>query len=92
MSTNLYAVLQVDRGASHRQITSAYRRLARAYHPDRNPAPDAEERFKAVAQAYAVLSDSARRQAYDQFGDAGLRTSRAPAAAGDDHDADVAFE
>jgi DnaJ-class molecular chaperone len=76
MSTDLYELLQVARGASARQITSAYRRLARAYHPDRNAAPDAADQFKAVAHAYAVLSDSARRRAYDLWGDTAVVQSR----------------
>ena len=69
MSADLYDVLEVPRAASQRQIKSAYRRLARAYHPDTNPDPAAAVRFKAVAQAYAVLSDMARRHAYDRTGE-----------------------
>ena len=69
MSADLYNVLEVAHGASQRQIKSAYRRLARAYHPDTNSDPGAAGRFKAVAQAYAVLSDTARRHAYDRTGE-----------------------
>jgi molecular chaperone DnaJ len=87
MSADLYAILQVERGASARQIRSAYRRLARAYHPDHNAAENASDRFKAVAEAYGVLSDSARRAAYDQWGHA----SPPPTRAMDDND-DLAFE
>ena len=65
---DLYAVLEVDPAASERVIRAAYRRLARAYHPDTNPAPDAAERFKAIAAAYAVLSDATRRHLYDRTG------------------------
>jgi curved DNA-binding protein CbpA len=65
---DLYTVLQVERTASARQIRSAYRRLARAYHPDRNAAPDAAEQFRAVAEAYAILSDTGRRASYDRWG------------------------
>jgi curved DNA-binding protein CbpA len=68
MTVDLYAILEVQRTASTRQIRSAYRRLARAYHPDRNSGDDAAQHFKAVAEAYSVLSDSSRRAAYDQFG------------------------
>jgi DnaJ-class molecular chaperone len=68
VSGDLYDLLEVKRDASSRQIRSAYRRLARTYHPDHNAAPDAAARFKAVAEAYAVLSDSARRSAYDLWG------------------------
>jgi molecular chaperone DnaJ len=87
MSDDPYAILQVERNASARQIRGAYRRLARALHPDHNAADDAAERFKAVTQAYVVLSDSARRAAYDRWG----RTSAGPVRTVDDHD-DLAFE
>ena len=62
-----YAVLGVPRTATHAQIRAAYRRLARALHPDRNPADaTAERRFKRIARAYEVLGDARRRTAYDQ--------------------------
>ena len=67
-----YRVLGVDRSASDDEIKKAYRRLAMQYHPDRNPAPDAEARFKEIAEAYEVLSDPGRRATYDRFGKAGL--------------------
>ena len=68
-----YEVLGVPRGAAPEQIKKAYRRLAHRHHPDRNPDdPQAEERFKEAAEAYEVLSDAAKRQRYDQFGQAGL--------------------
>jgi DnaJ-class molecular chaperone len=63
-----YEVLGLRRDATPAQIKSAYRRLARKYHPDVNKAPDAAERFKEATHAYEVLSDSRKRQAYDQFG------------------------
>ena len=77
MSRDLYDVLEVKRDASSRQIRSAYRRLARTYHPDHNAAPDAAERFKLVAEAYAVLSDTARRGAYDLWGQVPSSSTRA---------------
>ena len=68
-----YEVLGVERSASNDDLKSAFRRLARQYHPDVNKAPDAEERFKEINEAYAVLSDSDRRAAYDRFGHAGVK-------------------
>ena len=68
-----YDVLGVPRGASDAEIKKAFRRLARELHPDVSDAPDAEERFRAVAQAYEVLSNAETRDLYDRFGHAGLR-------------------
>lgn len=68
-----YEVLGVSRGANDDELKSAFRRLARQYHPDVNNSPDAEERFKEINEAYAVLSDADRRAAYDRFGHAGVR-------------------
>jgi curved DNA-binding protein CbpA len=60
-----YRVLGVARNAGPPEIRRAYRRLARQHHPDRNPQPDGSERFRTVAEAYAVLNDPARRARYD---------------------------
>ncbi len=69
-----YEVLGVDKGASADDIKRAYRRLAIKYHPDKNPDDkEAEAKFKECAEAYEVLSDSEKRQRYDQFGHDGLR-------------------
>jgi DnaJ-class molecular chaperone len=62
----LYAILGVAPNASDDDIKKVYRSLAMRYHPDRNQAPGAEARFKAVTKAYEVLSDAARRSEYDQ--------------------------
>lgn len=62
---DLYKVLGVTRDASAPEIRRAYRRLARQHHPDRNPQPDGPERFRTLAEAYAVLNDPARRARYD---------------------------
>ena len=67
-----YEVLGVARDADADAIKKAYRKLAIQLHPDRNKAPDAEERFKELSEAYAVLSDGEKKQRYDQFGHAGI--------------------
>ncbi|MEX2144497.1 MAG: molecular chaperone DnaJ [Anaerolineales bacterium] len=67
-----YDILGVPRGAQPEDIKSAFRRLAREYHPDVNKDPSAEERFKELNEAYAVLSDDQKRATYDRFGHAGL--------------------
>src|ERR687887_1236649 len=63
-----YEVLGVSRTASDDDIKKAYRRLALQYHPDRNNAPEATERFKEATEAYQVLSDSEKRSMYDRYG------------------------
>lgn len=64
-----YAILGVDKKADEKAIKSAYRKLARKYHPDVNPGnKEAEEKFKQVSEAYEVLSDEKKRKLYDQFG------------------------
>ncbi len=67
-----YEILGVDKKSSADDIKAAYRKLAMQYHPDRNKAPDAEEKFKEISEAYAVLSDQDKRQQYDQFGHSGI--------------------
>lgn len=67
-----YDVLGVDRQATRDQIKQAYRQLALQYHPDRNAAPDAAAKFREIAEAYAVLSDEAKRKEYDATGHAGV--------------------
>ncbi len=67
-----YEVLGVPRDADAKAIKDAFRRLARKYHPDRSTEPDAEERFKQIAEAYGVLSDPAKRASYDARGFSGV--------------------
>lgn len=67
-----YEILGVDKKASADDIKSSYRKLAMKYHPDRNKAQDAEEKFKEISEAYAVLCDENKRQQYDRFGHAGI--------------------
>jgi molecular chaperone DnaJ len=70
---DFYEVLGVTRTASDEEIKKAYRKMAMKYHPDRNPDDaNAEEKFKDVQKAYAILSDREKRSAYDQYGHAGI--------------------
>ena len=74
-----YEVLGVSRDADDQQVKAAYRRLALAHHPDRNPEdPHAEEKFKEAAEAYSVLSDPQKRSTYDRFGYQGLQGAAQP--------------
>src|SRR5215831_3669594 len=83
MARDLYDVLGVQRTASEDEIKKAYRKLARQYHPDRNPGDkQAETRFKEVQEAYDVLSDKNRRAQYDRFGFAGAREQGGPGGTG----------
>ena len=67
-----YDVLGVQRNATKDEIKSEYRKLALKYHPDRNKSPDAENKFKEISEAYAILSDEEKRAQYDRFGHAGI--------------------
>ena len=67
-----YEFLGVSRDCNDQELKTAYRKLAMQYHPDRNSAPDAEDKFKQASEAYQVLSDPQKRAAYDRFGHAGV--------------------
>ena len=73
---DFYEILGVAKTATPEEIKKAYRKLALQYHPDRNPGPDGEEKFKEIGEAYSVLSDTSKRAEYDQ-----LRKRFAPARA-----------
>ena len=64
-----YDILGVSKDSNETEIKRAYRKIAMKYHPDRNPDnKEAENKFKEAAEAYSILSDSSKRQQYDQFG------------------------
>jgi molecular chaperone DnaJ len=73
MPRDYYEVLGVSREADDKEVKRAYRRLAMEFHPDRNNAADAEEKFKEASEAYEVLSDPQKRRVYDRAGFDGLR-------------------
>lgn len=75
MKKDFYEVLGVSKSASKEEIKSAYRKLALKYHPDRNKEADAEEKFKVINEAYEVLSNDQKKNAYDQFGHAAFDPS-----------------
>ncbi|RMD66010.1 hypothetical protein D6833_02050, partial [Candidatus Parcubacteria bacterium] len=82
-SKDYYRILGVRRDASAKEIKQAYRRLARRYHPDVNPGDaTAEQRFKEIAEAYAVLGNPESRKRYDRLGSQAFASGYGPASAG----------
>jgi len=69
---NFYEILGVPKNSSLDEIKNAYRRLALKFHPDRNKSPEAEEKFKEISEAYAILSDEEKRKQYDMYGREGV--------------------
>ena len=69
---DFYQILGVSRDADADTLKSAYRKLARQYHPDVNKDPGAEDKFKEIGKAYEALADPETRARYDQFGEAGI--------------------
>merc|ERR1711935_308898 len=82
MGRDYYAILGIGRQASDDEIKKAYRKMAVKWHPDKNKAPEAEEKFKDVAMAYEVLKDKKKRELYDQLGEDGLNGGTGGAGAG----------
>jgi DnaJ-class molecular chaperone len=73
MGKDYYKILGISKSATDDEIKKAYRKLALKYHPDKNKAPGAEDKFKEVAEAYEVLSDKKKRDVFDQYGEEGLK-------------------
>lgn len=74
MGRDYYKMLDLNKNATEDEIKKAYRKLALKYHPDKNKSPEAEERFKEIAEAYEVLSDKKKRDIYDTYGEEGLKS------------------
>ncbi|MFR0558729.1 DnaJ C-terminal domain-containing protein [Pseudoscardovia radai] len=87
LNKDFYAVLGVSKDASDSDITKAYRKLARKYHPDLNKTPEAEEKFKEISEAYDVLSDKDQRQKYDAIRSLGAGGARFAGGSGGSFDA-----
>lgn len=77
-----YEILGLSKNATDEEIKRAFRKLAKQYHPDINKNPGAEEKFKEIGEAYAVLSDPAKRRQYDQFGHAAFQNGGGGSAGG----------
>ncbi|KAA3676066.1 DnaJ subfamily B member 4 [Paragonimus westermani] len=73
MGKDYYNILGINKKADDDEIKKAYRKMALKYHPDKNKSPNAEEKFKEVAEAYDVLSDPKKREIYDKYGEEGLK-------------------
>lgn len=82
MGKDYYKILGIQSGANEDEIKKAYRKMALKYHPDKNKDPNAEEKFKEIAEAYDVLSDPKKRAVYDQYGEEGKGMTAACMGAG----------
>jgi len=72
-NTKYYTALGIEKSASPEEIKKAFRKMALQYHPDKNPSPEAAEKFKEITSAYEVLSDPQKKEIYDQYGEEGLQ-------------------
>ncbi|CAL8326420.1 unnamed protein product [Boreogadus saida] len=79
---DFYKLLGVPADASEDDIKKAYRRMALKFHPDKNSDPDAEDKFKEIAEAYEILTDPKKRAIYDQYGEEGLKNGNSTSMAG----------
>jgi len=75
-SQSYYQILGVDKKATKQEIKKAFRKLAVQYHPDKNASPDAEDKFRNIAEAYEILSDEDKRQEYDMSGGSGQHNNK----------------
>lgn len=80
--SKFYDILGVSPSASDTELKKAYRKAALKYHPDKNPSPEAAEKFKDISRAYEVLSDDQKRDIYDQYGEEGLSGAGGPGGMG----------
>eukprot|EP01017_Pseudomicrothorax_dubius_P014547 TRINITY_DN1695_c0_g1_i11.p1 TRINITY_DN1695_c0_g1~~TRINITY_DN1695_c0_g1_i11.p1 ORF type:complete len:223 (-),score=39.85 TRINITY_DN1695_c0_g1_i11:161-829(-) len=93
MEKDLYKVLEVSKTASDAEIKKAYRKLALRWHPDKNPdnTKEAEEKFKEISEAYAILSDAEKRKTYDRYGYSAFHNNAAGSAPRGHHGGGVRF-
>ena len=78
MGKDYYKILNVPRNASEEEVRKGYKKMALKFHPDKNKSPEAEDRFKEIAEAYEVLSDPQKREVFDKYGEEGVKGSQPP--------------